>query len=338
MTKFFFNIAIVLFFLFFGFKTTAQIKLHTEDLPRFYEAFDSVMTTTDNLKQTEFIQKLYVDKASGGLKVFMQLREINALELQKMIQNNKQKLIEKRPWILSVLKQQPVIEQKIERFKQLYPDFRDGDIYFCVGKNNSGGTIEDKTVFIGAEVLASNQENWAISTVLHEFTHTQQWTQRNINRLKSSEVLIKEYMGSHADLLGRCLEEGIADFMAELSYGENLAVTNPSGHTAFGLKNEQEIWRSFQKEMFLKFDGNGGWLYGKREFNGQKVSDLGYFVGHQICKSYYNKAKNKKQALKQMLELNVTDEAAQQFLMSSGYISKKETEKIKQLYKDSQTK
>ena len=338
MTKFVFNIAIASFLLFFNLKTVAQIKLHTEDLPRFYVAFDSVMTTTDSLKQVAFIQKLYLDKASSGLKTFMELREINALELQKMIQTKKQELIEKRPWIMSVLSQQPMIEQKIERFKKLYPDFRDGDIYFCVGKNNSGGTIEDKTVFIGTEVVASNKENWAVSTVLHEFTHTQQWTQKNIIRLKSSEFLVKEYMANHTHLLGRCLEEGMADFVAELSYGESLAITNPSGHTAFGLKNEPEIWRSFQKEMFLKFDGNGGWLYGKREFNGQKVSDVGYFVGHQICKSYYTKAKDKKQAIKEMLDLNFTDENAEKFLVSSGYVPKSKIGKIKQLYKTSQSK
>ena len=52
----------------------AQITLHTDDLPRFYQAFDSVMTTTDTAQQAAFIQKLYVDKASKGLKEFMVLR------------------------------------------------------------------------------------------------------------------------------------------------------------------------------------------------------------------------------------------------------------------------
>jgi uncharacterized protein YjaZ len=87
----------------------------------------------------------------------------------------------------------------------------------------------------------------------------------------------------------------MADFVAELVNGESLAKTNPYGHTAFGLKNEQAVWDAFKKEMFLPFDHNMGWLYGSsgREINGEKVRDLGYFVGHQICKSYYNKAKNK---------------------------------------------
>jgi uncharacterized protein YjaZ len=319
-----------LLFLLLGQGTNAQINLHTEDLPRFYEALDSVLTTPDSIKQIEFINELYVDKASKGLKEFMVLRGGNVIDWKKLMLTEKQSLIEKRPWILSVLKQQSLIEKKLNRFQKLYPEFRVGDIYFCVGINNSGGTIQDKTVYIGTEVIASNKKNWAVSIVLHEFTHTQQWTQRNINQLKSSESFAKEYLSTHTQLLGKCLEEGMADFVSELVNGESLAKTNPLGHTAFGLKNEAEIWDIFKKEMLLTFDSNMGWLYGvKREINGEKINDLGYFVGHQICKSYYNNAKNKKQALKEMLELDLTDENARNFLIASGYDMKYKPEKIK---------
>jgi uncharacterized protein YjaZ len=303
----------------------AQIKLHTEDLPRFYQAFDSVLTTKDSLKQLEYIKSLYVDRASAGLKEFMELRGGNAIEWRKMMLTEQQRLIEKRPWIMSVLQQQATLEQKIHRFKKLYPDFREGDIYFCVGINNSGGTIQDKTVYIGTEVVASNKKNWAVPIVLHEFTHTQQWVQRNILSLQSSDSLANEYMRSHTELLGKCIEEGMADFVSELVNGKRLAKTNPNGHTAFGLKNEAAIWNAFKQEMFLPFDDKMGWLYREREINGKKMSDLGYFVGHQICKSYYNNSDNKKQALKEMLELNLTDENARKFLAASGYMATKNT-------------
>jgi hypothetical protein len=292
---------LISFALLMSFSMNAQITLHTEDLPRFYQALDSVLTTQDTAKQLDFINKLYVEKASKGLKEYMELRGGNAVEWHKLMLKDQQGLKEKRPWIMSVINQKSIIEKKLERFKTLYPDFREGDIYFCVGINNSGGTIRDKTVYIGAEVLASDKENWALSTVLHEFTHTQQWTQRNILRFISSDSLVKDYMSSHSLLLGRCLEEGMADFVSELVNEENLAITIPSGHTAFGLKNEPTIWAMFKKEMLLPFDHNGGWLYGKREVNGEKVNDLGYFIGHQICKKYYESAKDKKKALKEMI-------------------------------------
>lgn len=323
---------ITLLLLFCGNTTRSQIILHTEDLPRFYKAFDNVLTTTDSTKQIEFLNSLYIEQASKGLREFIKMRNLNTNDWRKFILQEKQSLIEKRPLIMSVLAQQPLIIQKIDRFKKLYPDFRDGDIYFLVGVNNTGGTINDKTVYVGAEVVASNRKNWAVSTVLHEFTHTQQWTQRNMVRLMSNDSLVKDYMSSHTQLLGRCLEEGLADFVSELVNEESLAKTIPSGHTAFGLKNEKEIWSFFKKDIFLAFDGNTGmgWLNsGKRKINGQEVSDLGYFVGHQICKSFYKKAKNKEQALKDMIGMNFTDENAKNFLLESGYLTQKELEQLK---------
>jgi uncharacterized protein YjaZ len=340
MSRIFAVLATAFIFVFCSQKVTAQINLHTEDLPRFYQAFDSVLTTSDSLKQIEIIQTLYVDKASAGLKEFMILRGGNAVEWRKFMLNEKQLLIEKRPWILSARTQQAIIEKKLRRFKELYPNFRDGDVYFCVGINNSGGTIYDNTVYIGTEVVARNSDHWAVSMVLHEFAHTQQWRQRNVSRLKwmqqnvtlnkSDTTQAMEYMRTHSQLLGRCLEEGMADFVAELVHGES-AAKNQFGHTTFGLKNEQAVWNAFKKEMFLPFDHNMGWLYGStgREIKGEKVRDLGYFIGHQICKSYYNKSKNKKQALKEMLELDFTDENAKKFLIASGYLTKKDLEIMK---------
>ena len=253
----------------------------------------------------------------------MGLRGGNTTKWRQFINHNEAVLVEKRPWILSVLDQRTEILNRISRFKKIYPAFRDGDIYFCVGVNNSGGTIEDRTVYIGTEVAANGNPNWAVPLVIHEFVHTQQWTQRNINRLRQSDRLEKEYEASHKQLLGKCLEEGMADFIAELVHQQPLATINPDGHTAFGLKHEQGIWDAFQKEMYLDIDWKGGWLYAQREIDGQKVSDLGYFVGYQICKRYYQKAKDKTAAIRYMLELNLTDANAKSFLVASGYASQK---------------
>ena len=310
-------------------KMTAQINLYTEDLPRFFKTFDAVVSINDSIKQTEIIQTEYLDKASKGLKEFLQMTGVKIEDLRKSIILNKENYTNKRQWILSVLNQEQLINKKIEKFKKLYPDFRDGDIYFCIGANRTGGTINDKTVYIGAEVIANERLNWALFTVMHEFTHTQQWTQRNMVRLMSDESLVKDYMSTHTQLLGRALEEGLADFVAELVIGESIAKSNPTGHTGFGLKNEQIVWTEFKKEMFLIFDQKMGWVSGKREINGKIVEDLGYLIGHQMCKSYYNKAKNKQQALKEMLATNFTDENAKKFLIASGYLTEKERLEIK---------
>lgn len=268
-------------------KTNGQVKLHTEDLPRFYVAFDSVMTTDDTIKQEYFIQKMYLDKASSGLNEFLDLRGGNAKAFRRFIVSNKSSLIEKKPWILSVLDQESEIRSKLAVFKNYYPNFRDGDIYFCVGIGNSGGTPYDKTVYIGTEVFANSRPNWALDFVLHEFAHTQQWAYRKPDKLpmkaQNDQKLadeyaethkeIKEYNDTHKQLLGKCIEEGMADFfVTELVLGKSLSEIysedDPIGsHTAFGLKHEQSIWDEFKKDMLLDFDYKKGWLYSWKQID-----------------------------------------------------------------------
>ncbi|MCY1226596.1 hypothetical protein D9M72_388360 [compost metagenome] len=64
------------------------------------------------------------------------------------------------------------------------------------------------------------------------------------------------------------------------------------------------------------------WLYN----GGRKgeSADLGYYVGYEICKSYYNLAKDKKQAIKDIIELNYdNDKAVEDFLSKSEFFKEK---------------
>lgn len=304
----------------------AQVRLHSEDLPRFYQAFDSVLTTADTAEQTAIIQRLYVNKASQGLREFMELRGGTAPKWRAYIAENKEALLRKRPYILSVLNQETDLFRKLAQFKKIYPDFRDGDVYFCVGVGNSGGTIRDRTVYIGTELPANEAPNWAIPLVVHEFVHTQQWTQRNYNRLVANETLAKEFERTHKQLLGQCIMEGMAEFVSELVLGQRLADIHPDGYIAYGQKHEKSVWDAFQRDMYRDMS-YGGWLYGEHAINGTRVRDLGYAVGYQICKTYYDKARDKKQALNYMIGLDLTDDNARKFLQQSGYKVKPKADK-----------
>ena len=75
--------------------------------------------------------------------------------------------------------------------------------------------------------------------------------------------------------------------------------------------------------MFNPF--NGFWLYSNAE-NIFKTRDLGYYVGYAICEKQYLKAKNKKQAIKSMIELDYNnDKALEKFIDESNYFGKKYT-------------
>lgn len=51
------------------------------------------------------------------------------------------------------------------------------------------------------------------------------------------------------------------------------------------------------------------WLWSTNQ-NELKVNDLGYYIGYAICERYYNNATDKKTAIKDLIELDYSDEAA----------------------------
>lgn len=300
----------------FSFQSKAQYQVHTEDIFHFWEAYDSVQTTTDKAQQTAIIQKLYVDRGSEGLKEFMILRGGTAEKWQEMMANEKDKLVRIRPFTLSVLKQKAILDEKLAYFKQIYPNFKQGDVFFTMGIGNSGGTTQGSHVLIGCEVAANEKPDWAIALVLHEFVHTQQ----------------KMEKGYH--VLGQSILEGMADFVSELVNGQKLAEVNPNGHTGFGLRNNKAVWERFKEVMFSNDENYFGWLYGSPGVTIESINkvDMGYFIGYQICKSYYDKATDKSKALKEIIELDLNkneDEAARQFLLASGYVPKKDINFVK---------
>ena len=136
--------------------------------------------------------------------------------------------------------------------------------------------------------------------VAHELVHYQQ-----------KNALIASLFGGEVSLLGKSLSEGGADFVGELIAGGNI---NPRLHE-YGNPREKQLWLEFKKEMDNKDASN--WLY-QGDKAKDKPADLGYYVGYKIAESYYNKAKDKKQAIKDILEIKDFNH----FLKASGYNEK----------------
>jgi hypothetical protein len=293
-----------------------EVTVSVADVVNFWEAYDSVQTTTDRQKRLDFIQKLYIDRGTQGLKDVQELRGVKTENWLELIDTHKEDLEKKRPFTLTVLNQKPILDKKLKELKNFYPNFKGGAVYFLVGCWTFGGTIKGDHALVGVEIAASEREDWAVELVLHEFIHTIQ-------------------VPCNYHFLSHTIREGMADFCAELLYGEKtLAELYPNMHTAFGLKNEAAIWADYKKYIHINREAYYQWLYGLegRVINGKKMRDLGYFMGYQICKSYYNKAIDKKQAFQNMIELDLTsDEKAREFLLESGYLSKKDEKFVRKM-------
>jgi len=127
---------------------------------------------------------------------------------------------------------------------------------------------------------------------LHEFIHTQQKTPASV-------------------LLAQCLHEGAADFIAELVTRQK----NLNDYMIYGKNHETELKPRFRSEMMRR--STAAWL-----FNSDKSEhpDLGYYIGYAICKAYYDNATDKKQAIKDIIELDYSSRmAVSAFLDQSGY-------------------
>ncbi|MCW2119272.1 DUF2268 domain-containing putative Zn-dependent protease [Flavobacterium sp. 7A] len=291
-----------------------KFVISTVDITNYWQAYDSIQCTTDRTKQLRFVQEIYLDKASKGEKDFMESRNHSPELFLNNILNYPKFWISLRPLTAQIQGKRKEIEKVMTRFANLYPSFKQPDIYFTIGCLNSGGTTEIAEILIGSEIAcstaavdASELSSWhqsmfnsngdIVNLVAHEAGHTQQ---------KGGDYENDE----NSNLLGKCIKEGSCDFISEL------VVQKPvnSPYMEYGNAHEEEIWRLFQLEMLGQNTKN--WLYnGDDAPNG--IADLGYFIGYKICKSYYESEKDKKKALKEIIELEYTPESVMQFFVLS---------------------
>lgn len=115
-----------------------------------------------------------------------------------------------------------------------------------------------------------------------------------------------------ADLLSQAIFEGVCDFVAELVTGK----TMPLPYMTFGPAHEDSLKASFREEMFAHAQNR--WLYNNG--HGVSVADLGDYTGYAIAKSFYQRASDKRAAIRQMIELDFTGTlATEAFLAKSQY-------------------
>jgi len=294
---------LVLLLFFLPFLASGQHVFKT-DFQNFWTMRDSVQAATDSAKQVDAISRLYIAKASDGLKAFMRNKDNPAGRWLKEIKT--------APAFWDSLKMKAAmvdeavvkLEAAIVHFQNMYPQLQPAQTYFLVGFRQQGGTVRGNLSLIGVEVVLSDptlNSKRLVRMGVHEYVHTQQKRPdfQKINVLTSS------------------IREGACDFVAELVTG-----TKPAGpYMAYGTKHEQDCWIAFQKEMYT--NNNDNWVStGNNPV--LPAPDRGYFVGYQICKAYYNKSADKNTALRDIIALDYADNAAVEgFLKASGYMGGK---------------
>lgn len=169
-------------------------SVFTSDIDNFWIAFDSLQNIKEKNTQIEVMQSVYIDKATYGLKMFMELRNFDAAKLVEVINKYPKFWRSIRGNTLTVKQALPTIETNIQRFKLLYPDLRPAKMYFTISAIKAAGVGQDSIALIGSEI-AMGDKNTDVSefpdkrledffkpkssvdivpVAIHEYVHTQQ--------------------------------------------------------------------------------------------------------------------------------------------------------------------
>lgn len=181
--------------------------------------------------------------------------------------------------------------------QQLYKGKKLNDIYFMISSWNQGGTVVPSGLSIGIQyfcgydslnvseiekIRASNisARDKLIPVIIHEQIH--QWRKYNNTQY----------------VYEACMREGNCDFVAYLVTGQYVAVNK---RWTYFESIRDSIKQVFKNEYAEKRNANDWVSIESKKFN---FGAAGYYVGFKICEAFYNKAKNKKKAIRQIIEMN----------------------------------
>lgn len=258
----------------------------TKDIDNFWKAFDLFKKDTT----VNPFGSAYIDIGSAGVKGFIPDRIKNAENLYKVVRKRSSDYEKVRTTTLQMKEKEKQCRSAFYALKYWYPPAQYPPVYFVIGAYNSGGTFNEEGLFIGAEKQTDISNIPFI--VAHELIHFQQ----------------KNWM-ENPTLLQQSIVEGSADFLGELISG---ATTNKTA-IDYGNKNEDKLCREF----VTRIDSTNyiDWLYDVSRKD-DRPNDLGYWMGYKITQQYFMKAADKKQAVREILDIK--DYKA--FLAQSGYL------------------
>src|SRR5204863_6227367 len=122
-----------------------------------------------------------------------------------------------------------------------------------------------------------------VHVIAHEYAHIQQ-----VPAFVDDE---------HPTVLAGSLMEGAAEFVGELISGD---VAYPQ-FAAWTKGREKELETGFVKDEDSR--DLSRWLYNGKG-TADRLGDLGYWVGYRIVRSYFEHARNKRQALHDIIKMS----------------------------------
>ena len=273
----------------------SAIEIRIEDVSRFFSVYDAAA----GRPTAEQLQRDYFDLGTAGLHHLTKVRNVNAEGIARAAATQPELYTNARSCLAALPRVRQRLHRTFDRLVDLYPQARKPPVTVLVSRGKpvaiagpEGGVqvaLEAICARNAAKFLDANVDDRFVHVIAHEYIHVQQAPER-----------------ATPTVLERALEEGIAEFLGELISG---GVSNVAVH-ASAAKHEQQIETRFaadldKTELSAWFDNT----------TPDDVGQLGYWVGYRIAKSYYRNAIDRRQAIREMIQL--TD--AHTFLTASGW-------------------
>ncbi|MBI6120256.1 gliding motility protein GldB-related protein [Salegentibacter maritimus] len=272
-----------------------RAQIVTSDIHNFWQAYNLVRE--DSLNAKNIYKKYYFEKASDGMQDYMGAKVSSIDYFVKHVESHPRLYKTIKENTLMVDEYKKGIQSSFKNLKEIYPKAIFPDVYFIIGAFTSGGTVTPTGLLIGVnqmsdgegvdtgeldfgDKLLMNKSKYLPNVVAHELIHFQQ-----------------DGMKKDTTTLGYVIQEGMADFIGELISGE----TPNRKIFEWAKGKENKIWSEFKKDMY--YDRYNNWIANYKTASEDSYPDLGYWVGYEICKSYYEKSKDKRQAINEMLNI-----------------------------------
>ena len=278
-------------------ESETRVAIVTSDVDRFYALYDDPALAA----QPEEVAARYLAAPTPGLAEFMAMRRITPEKLAAALSKKPQVFTDARGCAANLPAVRTRLVAATDRLAQIYPAAKFPPITIAIGRATTAGTANAKGLYIGLEALCAakfieaDDEDRFVHVIAHEYVHVQQPLAQVEDRDET--------------VLRAALVEGAAEFVAERMTG---SVAYPLLHQ-WAKGREKELETAFLAEK----DGKAlesRWLYNQRGTDGWP-GDLGYWVGYRVAKAYYDRAPDKKAAIKAIIEME--DPAA--FLAESGW-------------------
>jgi hypothetical protein len=273
----------------------AAPEIHTEDVDLFYRIYEAA----GGRPTAEQLQRDYLDAGSEGLHQLARLRRVTGARIAETLAKSPDLYSRARRCMAVLPRVSERVDVALRTLVRLYPQARTPPVTIAVGRGKPVGVGSPVTgLQIGLEALCSAEwmnpvvEDRFVHVIAHEYAHVQQ-----------AVVLVDK---EHLTVLERSLIEGAAEFVSELISGKPGYAHFP----ALTAGREKEIETAFAADVDQT--DLSRWIDNSTMEQG---NELGTWVGYRIVKTYYQRAADEQQALREIFELS--DPKA--FLAKSGW-------------------